>query len=801
MAWVGLNCVEPVAISILGDMESRTSLPDSDSKRGNFAVHAALLFAVALVFAPVVLHPTDVIYSPRSDVLSQHHPFRTLQVESLHERGRPQLWNSTSFGGMPLVGDPQAGIFYPMNWLHALAPSDGSHAWFGWNIILHLILGGWGMLAWLKGHGFDLWARLAGAFTFSFAGKWLLHIAVPGHIIFLPLAWIPWQCFFIDRILRRPEPRDCIGFALVTAFAITGFHPQLLLYSQLLVLGYGLRGCILLWRSRDTRRVDASRLKAPLVLVGSGCLALVLCAAHLLPILDHMAYYVRGEGIPYSVAANYAITRELLQNLLLPEQGPLPNWEASIYLGIAALVLGGFALWHRPRRNALLYCLGSVIFCLWYATGGPGGLHRLMHDWLPGFSLFRFPNRMLLLIGFPLAYLVAAGTETLLRAPIRRGLAAAAITPAIAALVLVAIVQTNAALFTALALCLPGIALAIRAWGPAALAAPLLVFGLLIDQARYVIPLIHTMPIEEALGDHPLVSRLAAPLGHQRVLSINRRVRADLSPLPVTYITPAGIEGMRGFNPLVPVSTHRLLREGVGGMEPSRKTSTTVDSFPLRHRTPLDLFNIRWVISVAPIQLEGLVLRDRFPDLSVYLFELPRAMFEFNEVLLYENTRALPRAGLIPRARRVANQDQALEQLRSVDPRREVLIEDQDWTTIYPDPFRAIEVEHSGDRIRLDFDAGDGGYLLISELWYPGWRARVDGQIRELERANGFFLALEMGSGHHEVILEYWPGSLSVGLWISALGLVLLLALAGADQMLPTRRKARGIAPDKVVAP
>ena len=88
-----------------------------------------------------------------------------------------------------------------------------------------------------------------------------------------------------------------------------------------------------------------------------------------------------------------------------------------------------------------------------------------------------------------------------------------------------------------------------------------------------------------------------------------------------------------------------------------------------------------------------------------------------------------------------------------------------------------IDVEHEGDRIRLDFDAREGGYLVISEVWYPGWQARVDGRVREIERANGFFQALEVGPGRHEIVLEYWPVSLRVGLWISGLGLALLFTL------------------------
>jgi hypothetical protein len=764
----------------LDQMVSRASLLAARTGGRNVAIHVGVVLAVAVIFSPVVLNPTDVLYSPVSDVLSAHHPFRTLQVESLHERGRPQLWNATSFGGMPLVGDPQAGIFYPMNWLHALAPTEASHAWFGWGVVLHLIIGGWGMLAWLSGHGFSRWPRLAGALAFIFAGKWVLHIAVPAHIIMLPLVWLPWQCFFIDRVLRGPDTRNCVGLAIATALVVTGLHPQLLLYSQMEILGYGLLGCVVLWRDRGTGRAARVLLAAPLALLGTGILALGLCAAHLIPIIGHMDFYVRSEGVSYGAAAVPALTWDLLPTLLIPASSLV--WEPSVHIGVAALVLGGLALWQRPTRPVGLYCLASVVLILWYATGAAGGLHRLLYDTVPGFSLFRIPTRMLLLIGFPMGYLVAAGVETLVRSPIRWSLAGAAIGLAITAAFVAASSPEPESWFSALALCLPGLALAIRYWGPATWVAPLLVFGLFLDQARYAIPLIRTLPVKEALGDSPLVERLTGPLGKQRVLSINRNAVDDLSPLPGTYATPAGIEGMRGFNPLVPRATARLLLEGVGRVRQPRYPAITIVSFPLRKRAPLDLFNIRWITSVAPIDLAGVELREEFSNLRVYHFELASTLSRLNRVYLYENTRALPRVALVPRARFIEDQDRALDEIGKFDPRQEVLIEHPGWTTRYPGPFRAIDAQHEGDRIRLDFDAKKGGYLVVSEVWYPGWQARVDGQARKIERANGFFQALQVGPGRHEILLEYWPVSLSMGLWISALSLgvvVLLLTLRG----------------------
>ena len=64
---------------------------------------------------------------------------------------------------------------------------------------------------------------------------------------------------------------------------------------------------------------------------------------------------------------------------------------------------------------------------------------------------------------------------------------------------------------------------------------------------------------------------------------------------------------------------------------------------------------------------------------------------------------------------------------------------------------------------------------------YPGWRATVDGQVAEIERANYAFRAVALKGGTHEVVLYYRPRSLIAGTIVSgaalmavALALVLL---------------------------
>jgi uncharacterized membrane protein YfhO len=79
-----------------------------------------------------------------------------------------------------------------------------------------------------------------------------------------------------------------------------------------------------------------------------------------------------------------------------------------------------------------------------------------------------------------------------------------------------------------------------------------------------------------------------------------------------------------------------------------------------------------------------------------------------------------------------------------------------------------------------------GGTLVLARLFYPGWRARIDGVEVPIVRVNGALMGVLVPPGAHWVEVGYRPASVANGLAISVAGLVALGALA-----LPRRRRAR----------
>jgi uncharacterized membrane protein YfhO len=78
-------------------------------------------------------------------------------------------------------------------------------------------------------------------------------------------------------------------------------------------------------------------------------------------------------------------------------------------------------------------------------------------------------------------------------------------------------------------------------------------------------------------------------------------------------------------------------------------------------------------------------------------------------------------------------------------------------------------------RVQIITTAEHPCHLVISELDYPGWTARVDGNAVPLERFDNAFLSAPVAAGRHETIFLYRPWSFFIGLIIS--GLTCLLAM------------------------
>jgi uncharacterized membrane protein YfhO len=130
--------------------------------------------------------------------------------------------------------------------------------------------------------------------------------------------------------------------------------------------------------------------------------------------------------------------------------------------------------------------------------------------------------------------------------------------------------------------------------------------------------------------------------------------------------------------------------------------------------------------------------------------------------------------------------EQILDELGSgqVDPQQTVLVEKvlppmRVATNSAPDEVRFESFE--SDQIELDVDAAGDGMLVLSEIYAPGWRAFVDDEEVSVFAADYILRGVPVPAGSHRIELRYDPESLRLGVWISAVtGLVMVATLFAA---------------------
>jgi hypothetical protein len=174
---------------------------------------------------------------------------------------------------------------------------------------------------------------------------------------------------------------------------------------------------------------------------------------------------------------------------------------------------------------------------------------------------------------------------------------------------------------------------------------------------------------------------------------------------------------------------------------------------------------------------EGRALLD-FLNVCYVLSREPLAGFDegqqIDDVWIYRNERAAPRAFAVDRVEVADSVDAALEWVKA-NPERlrdAAVIDAAPERQLAPGGARDAAVRITDYRptsVRIEVEAPGPVLLVMSDTYYPGWQARLDEGAVPLYRANAVFRAVAVPSGTHRVELRYVPTTFRHGLAIAAL--------------------------------
>jgi uncharacterized membrane protein YfhO len=155
-------------------------------------------------------------------------------------------------------------------------------------------------------------------------------------------------------------------------------------------------------------------------------------------------------------------------------------------------------------------------------------------------------------------------------------------------------------------------------------------------------------------------------------------------------------------------------------------------------------------------------------------------------VYLYEYTSYPGRFLLFSGATFVKDDQTVIEKLQSdtFDSRKElILIGNKEAKNGNMDVSgRTKLIYYKANRFSVEYETSNDAFLYVSDTYYPGWKAYVDGKETKIYRANLAFRAIEVPKGKHTVVFKYIPMSFYIGLFLTLIGIALCVILIMRDR-------------------
>jgi hypothetical protein len=733
-----------------------------------------LLLAFTLVFWKLRILDTGVelaLTLHNIDLYDSHYPMTWFGFSALRE-GRLPLWNPWQFVGEPYLAAYYGGLFYPLNAVYLVTSVPLGIEISG---VLHMLLGACGMTALARRLRIEWPGAVVAALTFVWSGWFVFSTNQPR--ILSAIAWMPWTGWLVDRVLSA-ERRAGLVLALGVAMQLLIGDAEHVLHGWLVgALLAVLRLCEMMARGAWRDAISRAGLCAGALLAGAG-----LAAFQLLPTVELVGKAARATG-------SFSTLNAIAQGAFTPRTFLLQATQTTGWVTVGVLPLVAALLALGRGRGAVPWLLGAGAALAGAQLAFGGALFRLYHE-LPFADLFRRPFKFLDLYAFGQALLAGlavarlsdwAGTprRRLWRDP--RWLLAV-----LGCAALFAFLQLSgrgnpavATLLLALAFYGASTGIPLRRAG-VALVAGVQVANLFFGSSN---TLLRPVMRPDSVSARWEIFERVRERGDQARVYVSPR----LWSVPGLSLKQGMLNGVGVSNDYEPLALARYA-EYFGAVS--------------RWRSPDGLFNGRYRLVGEPawrlLDLTGtrfyVVRRDE--EAAIRMSGTPPdaegggfQRIADGEVQIFERSAALPRAWWAPLARGVPNPVAALAALRApgFDPRREVILERGEGAeplaepgarTRSDPPARVAIQAYAPERVEVSVLAPRDGWLVLSDLFYPGWHATVNGSEAPIERANHLFRAVRVAAGESTVRFEYRPESLRRGALVSLATALLLAALA-----------------------
>lgn len=620
-------------------------------------------------------------------------------------------------------------------------------------------------------------AALFSSLAYMYSGFMVGHTE---HVTMIEvMAWMPLIFLYLEKAFSQEKLVYAAYAGLFLGISILAGHPQTSHAMGCFLVAYSFyRGLSLYLKTRNRKII----LFCFYALAVCFVLGASLSAIQLLPTYEVTQEAARGKPVSLAVAeaGGQLALKDMISTILPNYFGALagPFWgeidisQHILYVGIISILLMGIAIVFDRKRPGVGFLSVMALMSLLLAMGTNGPLFTFFYSYIPGFHYFRGPVHTVFLYMFCASLLAGFGVNVLIAQSFRKKYVAIYLSCFVLCCITLYSIGKNPPdvfrdaglnnihkeFILASALVISAIILILVTIKFPKYKLFFLSILLLLSFGDLYLHFFNATTI--AVKANPGIYEAPPPI----INSLRANAGIQTSNLPGTQLNASEIE-----NGLFRLYTKP---EGIAGtVAVGINRAMTFRSFLVEGFEPLELQRHRTLLTeLSKRNLTNLLKITA----SKYLID-----YNTGKVQLYPT--ALPRAFIVFNARFIENDDQILERLSINDPSSEVLLSARGNDILGQDAVPSswsVNIPHyEKNRAVLATHSNQDGFLVLSDTFFPGWHARIDGKETPIFRANYDFRAIVLPKGDHEVIFEYhphlWPGViislitlLFTGFWI-----------------------------------
>lgn len=717
------------------------------------------------------------------DVIRQIYPWKTFVISQI-AKGQFPLWNPYSFSGAPLMANFQSAVFYPMNILYLIFPQVTV-----WTIlaILQPLLSGIFTYMFCRKIGVGKIGSILSSTAFSYS--LFMSVFLEYNTIGQVILWMPLLLYLSETILRKLNFWNLLIFPIIlTASGFAG-HFQIFGYVLGLLFIYIIARIISL-DLKASNKIKYLSLFAFILFLSLGILAV-----QLIPSIELINLSARSSQEYGNLINNLLLQPKQLilflspdffgnpatRNYILPDSYP----GNALYIGIIPLV---FALFGIPgaKKNYYVRFFGLFsVFMLIFLLRNPftEAFYKLQ---IPLFSSSS-PNNSIFILSFCLSILAGFGLDNWIKRWNNyhfRVIATLFLTFSFIWFGVLLmhwtasrnnlIFSTAVFLFSALLFIL---SISIR--NKKNIFILLFMIMSVFDLFYYFQKFNPFVPKNLVFPKNDIFTYLENNSG------INRIWGYGTAGIEANFQTQYSLFSPDGYDPLYPKIYGEFIQaSGKGRVGKEFTNQTRSDAVLAGGYGESDLAQNTYRLKIMDVLGVKYIL-DRVENGSTektFSADRFKLIYQKEGWKVFENIYALPRIFLASDYKIYKNAIEFEKYFfaKDFDPSRTVLLEEgiSGFINENSDAKGKVEIlSYSPNKISLNVDNDDMKLLFISDTFYPGWHAFINGQETKIYKADYAFRTILLPKGNNQVTFEYNPYSFRIGLIVSVISMLMVVLL------------------------